>query len=161
MKLIRRICAALCVTVTCAYASAQCCSEANCQNECEGPRPTCGAPYPVPEETEYGRPADPKSDPFRNLNVSEEQKAKVHKAVQKRNAKAEKRRKKMEKERAKASADFDKEIRKILTPAQYAQFKQNIGSAVVRRYKGRKPVNGNVGEIKPGPAPRLMTGEKE
>ncbi|MDE5773272.1 MAG: hypothetical protein K2H86_02290 [Muribaculaceae bacterium] len=123
------------------------------------PRPTCGAPYPAPvcepecdpecslDFESIGRPSDPNKDPYRNLNITEKQKAEIQKAIDKRNAKAAKTRERMQKDREKAQKEFDKSIKKILTPFQYGQFRQNIGDAKVRRYVG-KPV--------PGPQPQIM-----
>lgn len=144
------------VAQTCPRANNRCCQE-------NRPRPTCGAPYPAPvcepecgsecdpecivDYETAGRPSDPDMDPYRNLNLTEKQKAEIQKALDKRNAKAAKTRERMQKERDKAQKEFDESIRKILTPFQYGQFRQNIGSVKVRRFVG-KPV--------PGPQPQIM-----
>lgn len=129
------------------FASAQnCCHEVETSQD--RPRPTCGAPYDIKEYTPCETDCTACDiDPYQDMNITEDQKAQIQKAVDKRDAKNEKIRQRMEKDRAKAQAEFDKEIKKILTESQYRQFRQNIGSAPVRRHVA-KPV--------PGPQPQLM-----
>ncbi len=130
---------------------------ASAQNHCrevetsqDRPRPTCGAPYDIKEYAPCDADAECsliETEPYQDMDITDAQKEQIQKAVDKRNAKNEKIRQRMERDRAKAQAEFDKEIKKILTESQYRQFRQNIGSAPVRRHVS-KPV--------PGPQPQLM-----
>ncbi|MDE6295488.1 MAG: hypothetical protein K2M03_05420 [Muribaculaceae bacterium] len=187
MKTIRNLTFGLFLAAGTMYASGQCCNGNACVcNEDERPRPTCGAPYPAVCDDVCDvnvRPADPEADPFRNMRISDVQRERAQKAIDKRNLALEKVRSKMELKiakihaksakkdlsneaeekkftkqidkarkdmeikRARIYADFEHEIRNILTDSQYAQFRQNVGNAPVRRY---------VAKPKPGPAPQLM-----
>ncbi|MCM1005869.1 MAG: hypothetical protein NC402_06200 [Prevotella sp.] len=93
------------------------------------------------------RPGKP--DPFKGIELTADQKAKLEKLKAKDAEERTKAKEKMEKERKAKMEKRDQEIQKILTPAQYAQFKANqeVMKEKVRdgrgKPKGVKPGNGN------------------
>lgn len=66
---------------------------------------------------------------FEGLNLTPEQSAKIKTLKDKNKAKADKQRAKAEKQRVKDKESRDKEIKKILTPEQYAKYLDNVKKA--------------------------------
>lgn len=66
---------------------------------------------------------------FEGINLTPEQSAKIKSLKEKNKAKADKQRAKAEKQRVKDKESRDKEIKKILTPEQYAKYLDNVKKA--------------------------------
>ncbi|MCM1152371.1 MAG: hypothetical protein NC328_01790 [Muribaculum sp.] len=117
-----------------------------------------------------GNPAAIESRIFSGIDLSEAQKAKVKELGEKRAEDSKKIAEDVAKKRAKITKKYDEQLQKILTPEQYAKYKDNLGK--MRRGGSKKisgkPVPGKkvqrdgvVGPIVKGPQPVPMTKEKK
>lgn len=91
---------------------------------------------------------------FRGLDLTPSQQAAIKSLSDKRASESKKLAEDMKKKRFKMQEKYDKKLQKILTPEQYAQYKDRRGR--VRRGPARRP-DGIVGPVVPAPKPMPMT----
>lgn len=84
---------------------------------------------------------DCRYDCFEGLGLTEAQTAEMNKVREKMRKEMKENYRKSEKDYAKIRSEYDKKIEKILTPAQYAQYKQNLKNAKGGRgkFNGKRP----------------------
>lgn len=84
---------------------------------------------------------DCRYDCFEGLGLTEAQTAEMNKVREKMRKEMKENYRKSEKDCEKIRADYDKKIEKILTPAQYAQYKENLKKTKGERgkFNGKRP----------------------
>lgn len=96
-------------------------------------------------------------NPLARLNLTDDQKAQLEKLDAKQEKKVKKYREDTARKRARLEEDYDKQLRKILTPEQFAKYKE-ARPVIRRRGPGhrRRGTNGCVSRPQPGPKERPL-----